>query len=181
MAYRNGTYVAFHANDTSNPVESDMKYYALMKGWKTLEQTDFDFIDAHAKGRDVRDSSKRSTLEAELKARLRNSRNMVLILGKTTRNDTDWVPMEIEYAVDVCEIPIIAAYTGYQTIVKPSAARELWPKVLAERIDQQKARVIHIAFKQQPLAEAVKEYDCDNLPEGALTYYTPDTYTKWGL
>ena len=33
---------------------------------------------------------------APLPERLRNSRNMVLIVGETTRFDTDWVPFEID-------------------------------------------------------------------------------------
>ena len=36
--------------------------------------------------------------------RLSNSKNMVLIVGKTTRNDRDWVPFEIEQAVDYYKI-----------------------------------------------------------------------------
>jgi hypothetical protein len=31
MTYRNGTYVAFHANKTKQPTESDIKYYNLLK------------------------------------------------------------------------------------------------------------------------------------------------------
>ena len=31
MAYRNGTYIAFHANNATEPTESDFKYYNLLK------------------------------------------------------------------------------------------------------------------------------------------------------
>ena len=31
MAYRNGTYVAFHAGGITDPTESDIKYYNLLK------------------------------------------------------------------------------------------------------------------------------------------------------
>lgn len=104
MAYRNGTYVAFHANGIKEPTESDIKYYNLLKAWHANEDVNFSFIDSHEKTGAIRDFSKRLTIAASLKERLRNSKNMVLIVGKTTREDTDWVPLEIEYAIDVCEM-----------------------------------------------------------------------------
>ena len=51
--------------------------------------------------------------------RLNNSKNMVLIIGPTTRFDTDWVPFEIGYAVDYRKIPTIATYIGYDWILAP--------------------------------------------------------------
>ena len=33
MAYRNGTYIAFDGNDTTDPTRSDMKYYGLLQAW----------------------------------------------------------------------------------------------------------------------------------------------------
>mgnify|MGYP001600289547 CR=1 FL=1 len=181
MAYRNGTYVAFHANGTSEPTESDLKYYGLLKAWKVRADGDFEFIDSHEKSSAVRDSSKRSTLEQRLRLRLRSSKNMLLVIGKTTREDTDWVPLEICYAVDDCQIPIIAAYTGYETIINPVATRDLWPAALLERIDNKSARVIHIAFRQQPITAAIQQYDFNTFPKGPLTYYTPESYRVWGL
>src|SRR4051812_34591363 len=100
MAYRNGTYVAFHAAGTSDPTASDIKYYNLLKAWHVREECDFSFVNSHEKTDAVRDSSRRETLRQRLAERLRNSKNMILILGQTTRFDLDWVPFEIEYAID---------------------------------------------------------------------------------
>ncbi|NCU06022.1 MAG: hypothetical protein GXC73_18820, partial [Chitinophagaceae bacterium] len=119
MAYRNGTYIAFHAQGTNIPTDSDIKYYNLMKAWTEKHDDDFSMINSHDKTGAVRDSSKRETLMARLKERLRNSKHMVLIIGPTTKNDNDWVPLEIEYAIDTCNIPIIVAYTGYEFIIDP--------------------------------------------------------------
>src|SRR5258706_15113466 len=105
MAYRSGTYVAFHAAGTSDPTDSDIKYYNLLKAWHKDDDNDFYFVNSHDKAAAVRDGSKRETHRRGLSERLRNSKNMVLILGKTTRFDTDWVPFESSYAVDTCEIP----------------------------------------------------------------------------
>lgn len=181
MAYRNGTYVAFHANKTTQPTESDMKYYNLLKAWKVREENDFEFVNSHEKTNSVRDTSKRDTLERALKTRLLNSKNMILIIGQTTKEDNDWIPFEIRYAIDDCKIPIIAAYIDYEYILKPQDFSALWPTTLASRINNGTARVIHIPFKQVPLTEAVKQFDHNNLPKGVLTYYTRETYIKWGI
>lgn len=181
MAYRNGTYVAFHANGTDVPVDSDIKYYNLMKAWTAKTDDDFTMINSHDKASAVRDSSKRATLRASLQERLRNSKNMVLIVGETTRFDADWVPFEISSAIDSYEIPIIAAYPGYEYVLAPAELRPLWPKDLADRINNQTARVIHIPFKKEPLQAAIDQFDHNNLPKGPLTYYIRDAYVKWGL
>ncbi len=182
MAYRNGTYIAFHANKTTEPAESDIKYYNLLKAWKVRSDSDFAFINSHEKTSAVRDSSKRATLEASLKARLNNSKNMVLVVGKTTKEDTDWVPFEIRYAVDVCKIPIIAAYPGYDYIMAPTKLSSLWPSALAVRIQNGTAHVIHIPFKQAPLADAIGQFSHRKYPrDGGLGYYSRDAYKSWGL
>ena len=106
---------------------------------------------------------------------------MVLILTKTTKEDTDWVPFEIRHAVDEDEIPIIAAYPGYEAILEPAKFRSLWPTALRKRIDEQTARVIHIPFKEKPLHTAVSQFSRTILPSGALTYYTREAYQRWGL
>src|SRR6266700_7984256 len=112
MAYRSGTYIAFHADGNNIPGgKSDIDYYTLLRAWDANKNHDFKLVNSHEKASAVRDSSKKSTLRASLLERLRNSRNMVLIIGERTRYDTDWVPFEIEQAVDTYEIPIIAAYT----------------------------------------------------------------------
>jgi hypothetical protein len=182
MAYRNGTYIAFHANNTKEPTESDIKYYNLLKAWHVRSDNDFYFINSHDKTCSVRDSSKRATLEASLKTRLRNSKNMILIIGETTREDTDWVPMEIRYAIDDCAIPIIAAYPGYQRIMTPNQLSFLWPEALALRIRNNTAHVIHIPFKEKPLSDAVEQFNHNKYPiGGGLGVYSAETYKSWGL
>lgn len=181
MAYRNGTYVAFHANGTNIPGQSDIDYYNLMKAWSAKTDDDFAMINSHAKASAVRDTSKKSTLRASLQERLRNSKNMVLIIGDTTKLDTDWVPFEIEQAVDTYELPIIATYTDYSPILEPEKFWPLWPKALADRINSGAARVIHIPFKKAPLIDAIGQFSHDNLPKGSLIRYSDAAYRHWGL
>ncbi len=181
MAYRNGTYIAFHAGGTPDPTESDMKYYRLLQAWRVREDNQFEFVNSHEKTTGVRDSSKKETLRASLVYRLLRSKNMILIIGDHTRYDTDWVPFEIEYAVDVCGIPIIAAYPAYEFITAPAELHWLWPSALATRINNVTARVIHIPFKQLPLIAAVSQFHVNNLPPTPVTYYTLETYRAWGI
>ena len=181
MAYRNGTYVAFHAQGTNLPGKSDMDYYNLMKAWSAKTDDDFTMINSHEKVCSVRDTSKKTTLRASLQERLRNSKNMVLIIGETTRLDTDWVPFEIEQAVDNYGIPIIATYTDYSPILTPRELRPLWPKALADRINDKTARVIHIPFKKAPLLDAIDQFNHNNLPKGSLSHYSDEAYRSWDL
>ena len=182
MAYRNGTYVAFHAHGTTDPIESDIRYYNLLKAWHVREVNDFEFVNSHDKVGSVRDSSKKATLEASLRARLLRSKNMILIIGLTTKLDTDWVPFEIRYAIDDCKIPIIAAYPGYEVIMAPAELRQLWPSALAARIDNGTAHVIHAPFLEKPLTDAVSQFDMNHFPkDGGLGFYSEAAYRSWGL
>ena len=81
---------------------------------------------------------------------MNNSKHLLLIIGATTKNDTDWIPFEIRYAVETCKIPIIVVYTGYNTIMDPSALSSLWPYELAKYKNQQ-VGIIHLPFKKNYL------------------------------
>lgn len=183
MAYRNGTYVAFHANGTNIPGKSDIDYYNLMKAWTAKTDDEFTMNNSHDKASAVRDSSKKETLKNSLLERLRNSRNMVLIIGETTALDNDWVPFEIRSAVDTYKIPIIAAYTGYSRPIRnPSALRAFWPQELSSRIDSGAASVIHIPFKKAPIADAISQFSHNKLPlNGGLGFYSDDAYVAFGI
>ena len=180
-AYCTGTYVAFHANGVTEPTESDIKYYNLLKAWRVRDDNDFVFTDSHEKSGTIRDLSQRDTVRRHLTTRLLRSKNMVLIIGQTTKEDTDWVPFEITYAIDRCSIPIIAAYPGYGYITAPAELSGLWPSALASRIRSGVAHVIHVPFRKEPLADAVGRFGPNNYPVGAgLTYYGIETYQSWG-
>jgi len=182
MAYRSGTYVAFHANGQTEPTESDIKYYNLLKAWRANPDYQFRFVDSHEKTGAIRDSSSRATVAQSLRTRLNNSKNMILIIGQTTREDKDWVPLEIEHAIDVCEIPIIAAYPGYSAISDPGALSQLWPGAFAARIAAGRAHVIHIPFAKQPINSAIVQFSHEAYPlGGGLGIYSYQTYLDWGL
>lgn len=186
MAYRNGTYIAFHANGQTDPTASDIKYYNLIKAWTERTEDDFTLINSHDKTAAVRDSSLRETLRSRLVTRLKNSKHLLLILGKTTKEDKDWVPFEIRYAVDECKIPVIAAYTEVSgPILRPSLSSSIasyWPDALKSRIGDKTAGVVHIPFKKAPIKEAVSSFDPSTFPKGgSLGWYSEETYKGWGI
>lgn len=181
MAYRNGTYIAFHAGGSTDPTASDIKYYRMLKAWHQHDNIDFKFINSHDKVAGVRDTSKKETLRRSLVERLNNSKNMVLIIGPTTRLDTDWVPFEIAYAVDQSKIPIIATYPGYEWITQPGQLRALWPPALASRIDIGTVKAIHIPFKQRAIDDAITQFSHENMPATALNYYTVEAHRSFGI
>lgn len=181
MTYRNGTYIAFHADGTNIPTESDFKYYNLIRAWIAKDDDDFFMVNSHEKTGAARDGSKRETLRNHLKERLRNSKNMILIVGETTKNDRDWIPFEIEYAVDACEIPLIVAYPGCGHILQPPKLSYKWPESLKERIENETVYAIHIPFKKEPLKAAISQFDHNNKPNSALSYYSEEAYRRFGI
>jgi hypothetical protein len=182
MSYRNGTYVAFHANGKKQPTESDIKYYDLLKAWNANPNYPFRFVESHEKTGAIRDSTKRATVAQALRSRLNGSKNMVLIIGETTAEDPDWIPLEIAHAVDEREIPVIATYTGYNVIGRPALLSELWPAASAERIGSGAAHVIHIPFAKQPINAAIAQFSHENYPNGSgLGVYDREAYRSWAL
>jgi hypothetical protein len=108
---------------------------------------------------------------------------MVLIIGDTTRFDTDWVPLEIEKAIDAYQIPIIVAYTFMTSAIR--SANELsnyWPAALSTRITLGTAGCIHVPFKQLPLYDAIDQFSHNKMPNGGgVGIYDDATYKGWGI
>lgn len=70
MSYRNKTYVAF--------ASEDIRSYRLMEAWRENTKIDFTFFDAH----DLyisRDSSKPATIKNNLRQRMNNAKQFVLL------------------------------------------------------------------------------------------------------
>ncbi|BFO67438.1 TIR domain-containing protein [Chryseobacterium sp. KCF3-3] len=182
MAYRNGTYVAFHANGTDYPLHSDIKYYNLIKAWSGKVGDNFTIVNSHDKTAAVRDTSSKETLRRRLKERLNSSKNMILIIGETTKNDDDWVPFEIEYAVDTCKIPLIITYVDISTpIYNCSPLLSKLPNALRTRIADRSASAIHIPFNKKVLQDALR-FTFNNKPNGyGEGIYSQEAYKNFGM
>lgn len=182
MANRTGTYFAFDGLGETDPLKSDFRYYATVQGWDAASHIDFKMVNSHDKASAVRDTSKRATLEASIRERLAASKNMVVILPEDTRASGSMLSWEIEKAVDHYKIPLIIAYTGYNTINNPAALASRWPTTLAERIRISSADAIHIPFKKDPMFDAIRRFTVNSEKIGGpLTVYTDQMYRTWGL
>ena len=98
MSYRNKTYVAFDG-------DNDMRSYNLMRAWKSNENLDFNFYDAHDLNT-ARDTSTEESIKAQLRIRMENAKQMILLIGENTKFLRKFVPWEIELARKK-NIPII--------------------------------------------------------------------------
>jgi len=161
MAYRNGVYAAFDGQGTTNPTESDIRYFRLLKMWAQEKGEDFTYIDSHQKTRGVRDSSKKETLQKVLRERLNNSKVMFLILTHETSYDRGFLNYEIEKALDTYNLPLIIAYPQINElpIAKQWACLEKrWPKSLKQRLnDNSRSDIscLHIPFKKELAKRAI--------------------------
>lgn len=179
---RTGTYVAFDGLGESNPSKSDFRYYATLQAWTANKNVDFRFVNSHDKTYAVRDTSQRATLYARIRQRLSASKNMFVIISKDTRYTGSVLSYEIEQALDVYKIPLIIAYSGYSAICNVDALSGMWPKALAERIDNSGTEALHIAFAKAPILDAINRFTVngEHLSSGK-DYYSRETYVKWGL
>jgi antiphage defense system Thoeris ThsB-like protein len=164
MAYRNGTYIAFDGLGETDPTKSDFKYYAILQRWSAGKNFEFKYVDSHDKVYSVLDTSKLTTLQASIRRRLSNSKQMVVILSDETRKSGSLLSYEIEQAVDNYEIPLIIAHTGYDGIHSGTALSTRWPIALMNRINNGTARAIHIPFKQAAILDAIGQFSIHDNP-----------------
>jgi len=184
MSYRNGTYIAFDGQGTTNPTESDLRYLGLLRKWNESENYELHYYDSHLKTNKVLDDSTRKTLEDRLMERMRNSKNMLIILSEDTNYDRGMLNFEIEKAVDFYKIPLIVAYTDCDYLLDAKKYSERWPKALKIRINNRTAKAIHIPFKEKAIMNAISRFGVNSKDEkdilkSSLITYTKDTYIKW--
>ena len=114
MSYKNKTYIIFDA-------DNDMKYYRLMTAWKKNEKIDFDFHNAHdiysvnknhmekLRKLDKKEGTSREEtyIKGKLKERLNDTKQVLVLVGDSTKDLYKYVRWEIEVAINM-DIPIIA-------------------------------------------------------------------------
>lgn len=98
MAYRNKTYVCFDG-------DTDMHYYRLMTAWKTNDNLDFNFHNAHDLNT-ARDTSTEESIKRQLRERFANSKLLVVLIGEKTRLLRKFVQWEMEVALRL-GLPIV--------------------------------------------------------------------------
>lgn len=182
MVYRTGTYIAFDGLGETDPAKSDFRFYATIMAWCANKNIDFTITNSHEKTYSVRDSSSRATLYSRIQERLRVSKNMLVILTKDTRYTGSVLSYEIEQAIDNYQIPLIIAYPDFTSILNVDSLSYLWPKSLAERINNNGTEAIHIAFKKDCILDAISQFSVNgkHLSNGK-NHYSREAYVQWGL
>src|SRR3954453_12012903 len=106
MSYRNKTYVAF--------ASEDIHCYRLMEAWRENEKIDFSFFDAH----DLyvsRDTSRPETIKRNLRERMKNAKQLVLIGSTDARrkggDGVSFLAHEVKVAIEF-GLPVVVANRG---------------------------------------------------------------------
>jgi hypothetical protein len=169
MSYRNKTYVAFASEDITS--------YRLMEAWRENKNIEFSFYDAH----DLyvsRDTSKPETIKANLRERMKNAKQVVLLgsaSAKTKGGDgTSFLAYEIQVAMEF-NLPIVVAnLDGDKTI-----DRSFIPKPLLD------ADYYTVSVSFQP---AIIKFALDNYADAFAAsdkkgphLYKTSVYTSLGL
>jgi hypothetical protein len=143
---RNKTYICFDA-------DTDLWAYKFMKGWKALDNIDFDFDNAHELN-NLRDGSTEQTIKAKLRERLKNTKIMLVLVGENTKNLHKFVRWEQEVALAM-GIPIVAVY------LNGSKERDtnICPPIIRDEL------VLHIPYKLATCRWAI-----DNWPSQYTKY-----------
>jgi len=167
MSYRNKTYVAFDG-------DNDMWAYRLMTAWKSNENIDFNFYNAHDIN-SARDTSTEESIKAQLRIRMENAKQMILLVGEKTKDLRKFVPWEIELARKK-DIPIIVANLnrerGYDSTLCPSAIGS-------------GVYTIHVSFNAKIIQYALDnfpaQYDRDKEEKQGNYHYIDSVYDNLGL
>lgn len=152
-----------------------MYAYRLMTAWNANEHFDFEFYNAH----DInyaRDSSLTDSIKQQLRERMANSKQFVLLVGDKTKYLRNFVPWEIELARKK-DLPIIVINLNgkrtYDDNLCPSAIKtnvytmnvSFQPKIIKYALD-------HFAETYQSLKADMADH----------TYgYKESVYTSLGL
>ncbi len=167
MPYRNKTFVSFDG-------DNDMHYYRLMCAWKQNDNLPFNFYNAHDLNY-ARDSSQEESIKAQLRERMKNSREFILLIGESTRYLYKFVKWEIEQAISR-NLPIIAVNINGMR----SQDAERCPPVLKNEL------AIYVSFNA-----AILQYALDHWPsshtkykaerKSGAYYYKESVYHQLGL
>ncbi len=169
MRYRNGNYCAFYVEEPFNQnnlgasATPDFATYNILKAWKRADGM-FPFIDSHEKNYNVRDNSDwETTLKPRLRERIRNSKNIVLILSDITRNSRA-LREEIDYGINNQGLPIIVIYPEFKEksdIADINGIKEqvkdLWNLLPVFRDNMRKVPTIHVPYKKKLIAQALND------------------------
>lgn len=167
MAYRNKVYVCFDG-------DNDIHYYRLMCAWHQNDGSPFFFNNAHELNF-ARDWSQEASIKRQLRERLLNTREFMVLVGQSTRYLTKFVRWEMEQALSL-GLPIIAVnLNGLR-----QQDSQLCPPIIRNEL------AVHISFNAK-----IMQYALENWPTAASSlraqskagpyFYPSSIYAQLGL
>lgn len=169
MSYRNKTYVAF--------ASEDIHFYRLMEAWRENDKMDFNFYDAH----DLyvsRDTSQRETIKRNLRERLKNAKQVVLIGSKDAKSKGG-----DGYSFLAHEIKLIQEFNLPIVVANSDKDRNIDQNFIPQPLLDANYYTLSVSF--QP---AIIKFALDNYPQhfhgGANKgphYYKPEIYAQIGI
>lgn len=158
-------YVAepFNTSSLSAYATYDFCYYQMLKAWKAKDN-DFPFFNAHSTTYNVRDGSGwEFTLKPRLRERLRNSKNIILILSSNTKNSRAFRE-EIDYGINTLGLPVIIIYpeySNYDAILDRNCLKNeilnLINNLPILRESKNKVPVLHIPMNKELITKALND------------------------
>jgi hypothetical protein len=149
--------------------------YGYMKGWKSNENMDFNFHDAH----DIRRLTGRAsdeTVKATLRQRFANAKQAIVLIGESTKDLRKFVPWEIDIAQKL-DLPI--------TVVNLNGSRQMDSARCPVAL--RKWPAVHVEFKARIIQHALDNFSGEYHSIQAATpkydwyYYGDETYRALGL
>lgn len=169
MAYRNKTYVAF--------ASEDIHLYRLMEAWRENSKIDFDFFDAH----DLfisRDTSQRETIKRNLRERMKNAKQVVLIGSPDAKrkggDSYSFLAHEIELIMEF-DLPVVVANKGGGRLIQ----REFIPAPFLNADYYTISVSLQPSIIQYALDDYVRVFN--NKTNKGPHYYLKSVYEKLGI
>lgn len=112
--------------------------------------------------------------------RLKDSKQLLLIVTENTKNGSNIVKHEIIQAIDKKEIPVILVYVGKETVKKvtPNMIEQL-PPVLKTRINNKQGKFLFIPFKLKAIKTAVDNFGVNDLTDKGNDVYRYSNVDSW--
>ena len=142
MGYRNKTYVIFDG-------DNDIWAYAYMKGWKTHDNIDFNFYDAHDLKPLTGQAENETYIKQRLLERIKIAKQVIVLVGESTKNLFKYVRWEIEQCQKL-DLPIVVVNLNKRR----SIDNTLCPPILKGE------NAIHISFQMK-----IMKYALDYWPD----------------
>ncbi len=167
MGYRNKTYVVFDG-------DKDIWAYGYMKGWKSSENVEFNFHDAHEIASLTANATNEQYVKRALRERFASAKQVACLVGENTKSLFRYVRWELETALDL-DIPIIAVNLTGERRMDPDRC----PPVIRDTY------TVHVPFRA-----AIVQYALDNFPNEYAKrdknakgprVYNESVYKKLGL